>query len=100
MLTRAQLVERLAQEKPALRAKYGVTRIGLFGSFAADRPHASSDVDLLVEFATPMGFEFFAFIDELESRLGRRVEVLTPAGLEAIRVGAVRRRIEESLIDV
>ena len=34
---------------PELREKYGVTTIGVFGSYARDRHHRRSDIDILVD---------------------------------------------------
>ncbi len=59
VLTSSQ-IEQIAA---VLRA-HGVTRAGLFGSFARNAAHAGSDVDILVEFTRP-------------DLLGRRVETVT-----------------------
>ena len=85
---------------PHLAAEYGVARIGLFGSFAAQTADDESDIDLLVEFHTPIGFRFMELVDYLEALLGRDVDVLTPAGLQDIRIQRVADDINESLIYV
>ena len=61
----------------------GVTRIGLFGSFARNEATPGSDVDLLVEFrADQKSFDNFMNIAELlETTLERRVELVTPESL-------------------
>jgi predicted nucleotidyltransferase len=62
---------------------FGVGRLSLFGSFARDEGRADSDVDLLVEFKRPIGlFDFVRLQRELGERLGRRVELVTPAALK------------------
>ena len=62
---------------------FGVARLSLFGSFARDEGREDSDVDLLVEFSRPIGlFEFVRLQRELSERLGRRVELVTPAALK------------------
>ena len=45
-----ELVEYLRTNKKVLRDTFGVTRLGLFGSFARHTQHISSDIDLVVEF--------------------------------------------------
>jgi predicted nucleotidyltransferase len=60
-------------------SEYGVKRIGLFGSHAKGAPSERSDVDLVVEFARPIGLKFIEFAEYLESLLGKKVDVLTPA---------------------
>jgi uncharacterized protein len=59
---------------PELRARYGVTRLGLFGSVARDEAREESDVDLVAEFgpAAKVGlFELQALERDLAARLGR-----------------------------
>jgi predicted nucleotidyltransferase len=84
-LTRETVLRRLRESYPQLREQYGVRRIGLFGSFARGTAGEASDVDLIVEFQQPIGLRFIELIDELEELLGRKVDVLTPAGLGGIR---------------
>ena len=40
----------LRQHEPILRERFGVKRIGVFGSFARGEEHKGSDVDVLVVF--------------------------------------------------
>jgi len=62
---------------------FGVARLSLFGSFARGEGREDSDVDLLVEFGRPVGlFEFVRLQRELGERLGRSVELVTPAALK------------------
>jgi predicted nucleotidyltransferase len=97
MLTKERIVELLRKEHSFLAAEYGVKRIGLFGSYAKGLSTEASDVDLLVEFERPIGFRFVELAEHLESLLGKPVELLTPAGLQAVRVDRVGRSIEESV---
>jgi uncharacterized protein len=80
--TREDLIQRLLDHREQL-SSFGVTSIGLFGSFERGEQTASSDIDLLVEF-TPEKHTFDIFMDVtffLEDILGRRVEVVTLEGL-------------------
>lgn len=70
MLTRDRIIELLETERPYLAKEFGVSRIGLFGSYAAGRSTDNSDVDLFVEFDRPIGFRFLELIDYLEALLG------------------------------
>ena len=58
MLTKAQVMARLREHYPILVARYGVKRVGVFGSFAKGTPTESSDIDLLIEFERPLGLQF------------------------------------------
>lgn len=50
---------KLKDLKPVLREKFQVSRIGYSGSLATGEFDSESDIDLLVEFSKPMGWEFF-----------------------------------------
>ena len=95
-----QLTDIIRRELPYLMEHFGVKRIGLFGSFAKGSPGSDSDVDILVEFERPVGFKFMEFADHLEQVLGRKVDILTPAGLQSIRIKRIAREIEESVVYV
>jgi predicted nucleotidyltransferase len=99
-LTRDAILRRLRECYPDLSAKFGVRRIGLFGSFASETATKASDVDLIVDFERPTGLRFVELVEYLEALLGRRVDVLTSAGLLGIRLPAVANRIEESVVHV
>jgi predicted nucleotidyltransferase len=98
--TREQILNSIEDQMPYLAAEYGVARIGLFGSFASQTADDKSDIDLLVEFKDPIGFRFMELVDFLEALLGRDVDVLTPAGLQGIRVKRVADNIYESVVYV
>ena len=100
MLTKQEITRILRENYPYLTSEYGVKRIGLFGSYAKDSPTETSDVDLVVEFERPIGFHFTEFAEYLESLLGKRVDVLTPAGIQGIRIERIARSIEESIVYV
>ena len=46
----AEIVKYLRTNKETLRDSFGVTRLGIFGSFASQTQSVSSDIDLVVEF--------------------------------------------------
>ena len=100
MLTREKIVELLRENYSYLVAEYGVKRIGLFGSYAKGQPSDASDIDVVVEFGHPIGFRFVEFAEYLEQLLDRKVDVLTPAGIQGIRVARVAKDISESIVYV
>ena len=89
MLTEKQLAKKLKTIKPFLTEKYFVKQIGYFGSYASGMATEASDIDILVEFGQPVGFEFFRVQDFLEETLGKKVDLLTP--------NAVRPQLKESI---
>ena len=99
-LTREKITNILAEKSEYLAEVYGVKRIGLFGSYARGTHTEDSDIDIIVEFETPLGFEFMDFADYLEELLGKRVDVLTVGGLQGIRIPHVAQSIRESIVYV
>jgi predicted nucleotidyltransferase len=100
MMNREKILALLRQHYPYLAAKYGVKRIGLFGSYAQGQPHEESDIDLVVEFERPIGLRFVELAEYLEHLLGRRVDLVTPAGIRGIRIPWVAAEIERNIIYV
>ncbi len=84
-----QLESELRRLKPELNRRFHVGRIGYFGSVSTGDQHAASDIDLLVEFSEPIGWDFFTLEKFLEKELKRKVDVVTHAG--------VRRELAESV---
>jgi predicted nucleotidyltransferase len=69
----------------ALCRRYGVRRLGMFGSAARGEAGGASDVDLLVEFkkeAQTSLFDMARLQEELSRLFGRKVDLATPAILE------------------
>ncbi len=72
----------LADSKPALAARYGVTALALFGSTVRDAARPDSDVDILVSFDGPATSErYFGVQFFLEDLLGRPVDLVTDKAL-------------------
>lgn len=100
MLTRGKLIKLLRNEQPTLRSRFGVKRIGIFGSFATGKARRTSDIDLVVEFHQNPGLDFFQMSNYLEKKLGRRTDILTPAGLKSIRSRRIVQSIRKNLLYV
>ncbi len=100
MITREDVTRILREHYPYLASEYGVKRLGLFGSYAQGVHTETSDVDIVAEFERPIGFRFVEFAEYLEAILGRRVDVLTPAGIQGIRIREIAESIEGSTVYV
>ncbi len=82
MTTLKTIKETLAQLKPELADKYGVSSIGLFGSIVRDDFTATSDIDIVVDFNRPIGIEFVDMADYIEQVLKQRVDVVARNGIK------------------
>lgn len=100
MLTKKEIITILKKELPYLRDIFGVKRIGLFGSSAKGIQREDSDVDLVVEFEKPIGLKFIELSEHIENILGRKVDILTPAGIKSIRIKKVAEDIKKSIVYV
>jgi len=74
----AKYISKLKELKPALRERFKVSKIGIFGSFTRNEQGKGSDLDILVIFEESLGLKFFDLVYFLEKELGRKVDVVTP----------------------
>jgi len=95
-----EIIRLMRENYNFLTTEYGVSRIGIFGSLVKGTMTEDSDVDIVVEFKRPIGFKFIRLVEYLESLFGKKVDVITKAGIENIRVKEVARNIERDLIYV
>jgi len=77
MLDKAVLEAKLREYKPILEDRYFVKKIGLFGSYARDEQKEDSDIDIIVEFSRPVGFQFIELKLYLEEILNSKVDLVT-----------------------
>ncbi|MGE3800971.1 MAG: nucleotidyltransferase family protein [Candidatus Kapaibacterium sp.] len=83
MTSASQILHRLQSLLPTLRQVYGVSRIGLFGSWIREEQRAESDIDILVSFqATPGMFTFLKLEEYLSQQLGVPVDLVMQESLK------------------
>ena len=98
-LTRRRILAGLKRRKGAIQ-EFSVKRIALFGSYAEGAQTPRSDIDFVVEFEDPSLENFMGLIDFLEGLFERKVQVLTPDGVESIRIKEVADSIKRQLVYV
>jgi uncharacterized protein len=76
----------LREHETMLKSRFGVERIGIFGSFARGEERPESDIDVLVTFRIGektfdnfMGIKFY-----LEDLFDRKVDLVTEAALKPL----------------
>jgi hypothetical protein len=82
MGTTESITETLKRYKPILMGKFKVKEIGIFGSYVRGEESEESDVDILVEFSEPVGWEFIDLVEFLEKILERKVDLVTVRALK------------------
>jgi len=99
-LNNRKILELLDKHQDILK-KYGVEKIGLFGSFARGRQKKNSDIDFLVEFELKKfdkNFKglydaFISLTEYLEKLFGRKVELITKDSLSPYIKPYIERKI-------
>ncbi len=82
MNTQIEIENKLKELKPILNKKYYVERIGYFGSYSRNEQEKESDIDILVYFRKPLGWEFFDLQELLEKELKLKVDLVSEKALK------------------
>ena len=82
----------LRQHEPIIKKRFGVAKIGIFGSYARGEERPESDVDVLVTFKKGQK-TFDHYMDckfYLEDLFGRKVDLVMK--------GAIKKRLKEYIL--
>jgi uncharacterized protein len=91
-----QIQSRLRSIQPSLLQRYPIKRLALFGSIVRNEQTPDSDIDIMVEFSKPVGFQFFELANELEKHLNCHVDLVSRNGIKP----AYFAEIQNELVDV
>ena len=82
-MQRNEILEILRQHWTEIQTRFGVERLALFGSTARGETHTASDIDLLVRFHAPPGYDgYLALKCYLEELLGAPVDLVMEGALQ------------------
>ena len=70
------ILQILRVHQAELQKKYPIGRLGVFGSYARGEATEQSDIDIAVEITGPMGLNFVAMANEIETLLGKKTDVV------------------------
>lgn len=70
------VLEILKKEKPYLEQQFGVTEIGLFGSFARGDNMLDSDIDIIVKVQKISFVNIMGILNYLETVFNRKVDLV------------------------
>ncbi|MGB3294476.1 MAG: nucleotidyltransferase family protein [Phormidesmis sp.] len=83
MKTLSEIQQWLVLNKPALKERYSVKELGIFGSYVRQEQTEASDVDVLVEFSEVPGLlKFIDLENYLSDHLGVKVDLVHKKGLK------------------
>ena len=75
-LDKAQLISFLVSHKPEMHERFGIVKIGLFGSFVRGDQRDNSDVDIAVEIVgDKISDKYFGALHFLEDNLHRKIDL-------------------------
>ena len=77
------------------KEKYGIERMGLFGSFARNEAGPDSDVDILISLKRPNLFTYAIISQQLETVFERKVDLISE---KALLKEHFRARVEKEVI--
>ncbi len=78
-----EIKEILKKHKAELENKYHISEIGIFGSYVKNEQTHQSDIDILVDFSSPISlFEFINIEEELSKALNRKVDLVSRNALK------------------
>ena len=97
MKTKNEILQLLSLYKPTAMSKYGLTRIGIFGSVARDEQTDASDVDVCYEGKVPSLLTLDIIQTELENLFGCPVDMVR---VREDMNGLLRQRIQKEGIYV
>lgn len=96
-MNKENIKEKINTELPALKNRYHIKRLGLFGSVVRDEQKRTSDIDILVEFESPIGFfDFIRLENSLSKILHKKVDLVSRKALKPI----IKKEILKEIIYV
>jgi hypothetical protein len=90
-------IEILKKIKPELQKHYGVSFLGIFGSFVRGKQKRKSDLDILIDFETVP--TFFAFI-RLERFLSKELNIKVDLVMRSALKPAIGKNILNEVVHV
>ncbi|KAA0008981.1 MAG: nucleotidyltransferase family protein [Thermoplasmata archaeon] len=97
-MNKEDISRKIRENREKIRS-FGVKRIGIFGSAVRGEMSEDSDVDVVVEFERGKATfrNVCGLVDFLERLFGRKVDILTPDGIESIRIKHIKEEIKREV---
>ena len=78
----SEIIGVLKTHYPRFQQKYHITEISIIGSYARGEQTEDSDLDIMVDFTEPIGWEVVDLREELENLSGLNVDLILKAGVK------------------
>ena len=95
MTERDEVLSVLKREVMSVKDRFGVRRMGLFGSVVRDEAGDQSDIDILIEL-DPASVSYWKYLDleeHLQSLFPRKVEIVTTDGVSKYILPYISREV-------
>ncbi len=99
MKTLDEIKQILQTQKPYLAERYGISEIGVFGSYARREQTADSDLDILVEFEEPIRIDLFDLVN-LENYLSEVIGIKADVSIKQNLKRRIGQRILQEVVPV
>lgn len=99
MKTLAEIRQILKAEEPYLSEKYGVTVIGVFGSYVRDEQRPDSDIDILIELEQPPRIDLFDLVN-LEDYVSHLLDMKVDLAIKSNLRKRIGKRILSEVIPI
>ncbi len=82
-MEREEIIQAINSQLPFLKDRYNVKNLGIFGSIARNEGKEESDIDIVVEFESPIGFLDFIRLEIFLSKiLQRKVDLISKKAIK------------------
>ncbi len=83
MIDKQEIIETLQRAKSSLQKRYGFKSLALFGSYSSsDTVEGDNAIEVMVEFAEPVGMRIIDLEDELVKILDHKVDLVARKSLK------------------
>ena len=94
-MAKKEIIAAIKKSKPELVERFGVQKLGLFGSYVRDQETVDSDIDILVSYSRDIDlFEFIGLREYLEGILKTKIDLVMESALKPSVSNRIRSEIE------
>ncbi|MDR1168630.1 MAG: nucleotidyltransferase family protein [Heliobacteriaceae bacterium] len=84
-MKKEEILDKLREIKPVLEQNYGISEIGLFGSYLRGDYTPESDIDILVEYSRVISlFKVVEIIEYLQDIFNKNIDLVSKEDLKKI----------------